>query len=363
MKTPHLFLAGFARIRAFLLAAASPLCLLAPPAHAAPGDLDATFGTGGKVTTDFGIGSGDEGVSVALQSDGKIVVAGSSGASGNQDFALVRYTSAGALDTSVNGTGKVTTDFGFGADWGRSVAVQSDGKIVVAGSSDDASGTSDFALVRYTSTGALDTSFNGTGKVTTPIGSSYDWGQSVAVQSDGRIVVAGYSRNASGNADFALVRYTSTGALDTSFNGTGKVTTDFGGDDYGYSVALQSDGKIVVAGDSDASDLSDIALVRYTSAGALDTSFNGTGKVTTDFDFGADWGTSVAVQSDGKIVVAGESHPIDFALVRFTSTGALDTSFNGTGHVTTDIGSRSGDGGQSVSMQNNDKIVVAGYCY
>ncbi|MGI8603944.1 MAG: hypothetical protein ACR2OZ_13240 [Verrucomicrobiales bacterium] len=366
MKTPHLFLTGFARFRAFLLAAASLLCLLAPPAHAAPGDLDATFGTGGKVTTDFGSG-GDSGRSMAVQSDGKIVVAGySRNASGNDDIALVRYTSAGALDTSFNGTGKVTTDIGSGHDQATSVAVQSDGNIVVAGIS-NIGPNADIALVRYTSTGELDTSFNGTGKVTTPIGSSYDEGFSVAVQSDGRIVVAGHSYFGS-NWDIALVRYTSTGALDTSFNGTGKVTTDIGSShDYGESVAVQNDGKIVVAGDSkNASADEDVALVRYTSTGALDTSFNGTGKVTTPIGSGQDRGYSVAVQSDGRIVVAGYSYNAsgyeDFALVRYTSTGALDTSFNGTGKVTTDFLS-SYDRGFSVAVQSDGKIVVAGQSY
>jgi uncharacterized delta-60 repeat protein len=114
--------------------------------------------------------------------------------------------STGALDTSFNGTGKVTTPIGSGYDFGHSVAVQSDGRIVVAGVSYNASGNADIALVRYTSTGTLDTSFNGTGKVTTPIGSGYST-SSVAVQSDGKIVVAGSYRNASGNSDFALVRY------------------------------------------------------------------------------------------------------------------------------------------------------------
>ena len=146
MKTPPIFLTGLARVRAFLLAAASLLCLLAPPAHAAPGDLDATFGTGGKLTTD--IGSSDLGSSVALQSDGKIVVAGDSWNGSNADVALVRYTSTGALDTSFNGTGMETTSIGSSDDFGVSVAVQSDGKIVVAGIFHNVTSL-DFALVRY----------------------------------------------------------------------------------------------------------------------------------------------------------------------------------------------------------------------
>ena len=117
MKTPRLLIPGLAPLRAFLPAAASLLCLLAPPARAAPGDLDVTFGTGGKVTTFIG-SRDDRGLSVAVQSDGKIVVAGYSSNGGNLDIALVRYTSTGALDASFNGTGKVTTPIGSGTDYG-----------------------------------------------------------------------------------------------------------------------------------------------------------------------------------------------------------------------------------------------------
>lgn len=138
-------------------------------------------------------------------------------------FILPAGAAPGDLDLSFGGTGKVTTAIGSGDDIGNSVAVQSDGKIVVAGYSSTQNGSKDdFAVVRYNPNGNLDTSFNGTGKVTTAIGSGHDQGYSVAVQSDGKLVVAGYSRNGS-NDDFALVRYNDNGSLDTGFNGTGKV--------------------------------------------------------------------------------------------------------------------------------------------
>lgn len=331
------------------------LCLLALPASSAPGDLDPIFGSGPGIAI-TPVGSGEShGKSVAVQSDGKIVVAGSSSNGSNSDFVLVRYTATGGPDTSFGGgTGKVTTPIGNG----NSVAVQIDGKIVVAGSSYNGS-NSDFALVRYTTAGALDTSFGGgTGKVITPIGNGNDYGNSMALQSDGKIVVAGSSHNGS-NSDFALVRYTSTGELDTSFGaGTGKVTTPIGSsEDYGYGVAVQPDGKIVVVGQGGFG----IALARYTNTGDLDTSFGaGTGKVITSIG-GGGWAESVAVQSDGKIVVAGISYTYysNLALVRYTSTGELDTTFGGgTGKVTTPLGS---DGsGKSVVVQNDGKIVVAG---
>ena len=343
------------------LAALAAFPLITINAHATPGGLDTTFGTGGKVTTPFGTGH-DLGSDVAVQADGKIVVVGPSHNGTNNDFAVARYTSTGALDTTFNGTGKVTTPIGSGDDYGSAVALQEDGKIVVAGNSSNGTNM-DFAVARYTSTGALDTTFNGNGKVTTPIGSDYESISAVAVQVDGKILVAGTTSNG-GNYDFALARYTSPGALDTTFNGTGKVTTAIGcGYDGLNGLVVQADGRIVVAGNSFNGTTDDFAIARYTSTGALDTTFNGTGKVTTDFGGSNDYGQSVAMQADGKFVVAGHSGPIgnpDFAVARYTSTGALDTTFNGTGKVTTPIGGGV-DQGRGVAVQEDGKIVVAGW--
>jgi len=350
----------------------SLVSLLAPFAYGAAGDLDLSFGTGGKVVTSIGSGTSDVGYSVVVQSDGKIVVAGSSGNDSTfprtpLDFALVRYTSSGALDSSFGTGGKVTTNFGSGDDVAYSAVVQSDGKIVVAGySTPTLGGNEDFALVRYTADGALDSSFGTGGKVTTPIGSSDDYGYSVAVQSDGKIVVAGYSYI--GDADFALVRYTSSGALDMSFGTGGKVTTPIGdGPDLGRSVALQSDGKIVVAGSSWIGSNYDFALVRYTADGALDKSFGTGGKVTTPIGTFHDVGRSVSVQSDGKIIVAGYAQisgtSYDIALVRYTASGALDVSFGIGGKVTTDFGPTypKDEYGYSMVLQSDGRIVVTGY--
>ena len=330
----------------------------------ANGSLDISFDGDGKVTTDFGSRFDDVAYSVAIQSDGKIVVAGYSlNSGGNWDFALTRYNANGSLDISFDGDGKVTTDFGS-IDTAYSVAIQSDGKIVVAGYSGNTPANSDFALTRYNSNGSLDTTFDGDGKVTTAIGISSDYAFSVAIQSDGKIVVAGYSLNSGGNWDFALTRYNANGSLDISFDGDGKVTTDFGGAlDRAVSVAIQSDGKIVAAGYSDNGSNRDFALTRYNSNGSLDTTFDGDGKVTTDFG-SIDTALSVAIQSDGKIVVAGYSGNTpfnwDFALTRYNSNGSLDTTFDGDGKVTTAIGISS-DYAFSVAIQSDGKIVAAGY--
>lgn len=331
----------------------------------ANGSLDMSFNGTGNVTTDFGSDTSN-GSGVALQSDGKIVVAGHSQIVNNQDFAVARYNANGSLDMSFNGTGKVTTAIGSGNDTGRAVAIQSDGKIVVAGES-KVGNASDFALVRYNVDGSLDTTFNGTGKVTTAIGTSEDRGYSVAIQSDGKIVVAGDTYNGT-NYDFALVRYNADGSRDPSFNGNGKVSTDFGGsNDSGYGVAVQSDGKIVIAGSSGTGSNTKFAVARYNVNGGLDTTFNGTGKVTTTIDINGDSGSSVAVQSDGKIVVAGTSgisYPYyDFALVRYNPNGSLDTTFNGIGKVTATFFGSNRSQALSVAIQGDGNIVAAGGAY
>ena len=333
----------------------------------ANGTLDTSFNNTGKATTDF-FNSGDVGYSVAVQSDDKIVVAGvvNNGATPDfADFALARYNADGTLDTNFGGagTGKLTTDFFNGEDRISSVALQSDGKIVVSGMAVSATSI-DFALARYDANGTLDTTFGsaGTGKLTTEF-TNLSEGLSVALQSDDKIVVSGFAHDGT-SLVFALARYNANGSLDTSFNGTGTATTDFfNGRDLGRSVALQSDGKIVVSGSAFNGTTNEFALARYNVDGTLDISFNGTGKLTTDFYIGGDEGYSVALQSDGKIVVSGlaatETGGVDFALARYNVDGTLDTSFNGTGKLTTDFFNGT-DGGVAVAVQSDGKIVVSG---
>ncbi len=332
------------------------------------GELDASFGLNGVASApppEYGY-YGYYGSSLALQADGKIVVVGSAFFQSSSGFVVVRYTSAGQLDTSFNTNGKVLTQVSANGDDASSVAIQSDGKIVVVGSSGDTK--KNFVVVRYTSVGQLDTSFNANGIVITAVSSNQDLASSTVVQADGKIVVAG-SSGTTLNWRFAIVRYTSDGQLDTSFNANGIVITVVGDEGRANSVAIQSDGKIVAVGYATVSGNREFAVVRYTSTGQLDTSFNGNGKVVTAIGYSHDYGNSVAIQSDGKIVVAGSAgisgNPGDdiiynFVVVRYTSTGQLDTSFNNNGKAVTAV-SPVGDGGRSVAIQSDDKIVVAGY--
>ena len=171
----------------------------------------------------------------------------------------------GALDPTFDADGIVTTDL-TNSDVAYSVVIQPDGKIVVAGYT--ISGNQDFALARYNTNGSLDTTFDTDGKLTTDLGgNNEDVATSTALQPDGKIVVAGYTNATGGNYDFALARYHSNGTLDTTFDSDGKLITDLGGpDDEAQSMALQPDGKIVVAGFSNASGIYDFAMVRYEAA-------------------------------------------------------------------------------------------------
>ena len=291
-----------------------------PVPAAAPGGLDAGFGKGGKVISPIGA-SGDLGRAMAVQADGKIVVAGyCHPGNGAADFCLARYSSAGVLDAGFGKGGKAITPVSAYGDYGLAMAVQADGKIVVAGYCSDGASTNphfDFCLARYHSVGplpgALDGSFGGgNGKVISPIGPSDDNGTAVAVQADGKIVVAGYCVGAS-NIDFCLARYSSAGVLATGFGGGGgKVISPISAyEDYAYAVAVQADGKIVVAGSCRVgTTYADFCLARYSPAGVLDAGFgsrigNRGGKVISPIGAYGDFGYAVVVQADGKIVVAG----------------------------------------------------------
>jgi uncharacterized delta-60 repeat protein len=323
------------------------------------GSLDTNFNGTGKVLTTIGIWA--FGYSVAVQTDGRLVVVGQSGSGSSGDFAIVRYNANGSLDTTFGGTGKVVTPIGTDIDTATAVAIQPDGRILAAGASAGGSSGFDFALVRYNTDGSQHSAF-GTGKVVTPIGSGLDQANSVAIQTDGKIVAAGLSNNGT-NDDFAIARYNFNGTLDTSFNGTGKVVTPVGvSGSLATSVALQTDGKMIATGTSYNGSNLQVALVRYNTNGTLDTSFNGTGKVSTQIGTGHSRGKSVAIQADGKIVVGGETAlpTLQFAVARFNTNGSLDTSFNGTGVVLTDVSSGQRSACYSVAIQSDGRIIAAG---
>src|SRR5947207_1170650 len=310
---------------------------------AVDGDLDPTFGTDGKVLTDFDH-STDTACAVAVQADGKLVVVGTTYRDNDfsdEDFAVARYNPDGTLDKTFGVGGKVQTDLPGLAAVASSVVVQPDGKIVVAGGAFPLfTFVGDFKVVRYNSNGALDTSFGDSGIVTTtfPEGSyAFD----VALQADGKIIAAGtvfvdFNPGESSNTDFALARYNPDGTPDATFGNGGHVSTDFFGlEDDAFSLLIQPDGKIVAVGSAnDPASFYDFAAVRYLSNGTIDTTFGVAGKVHTDFgDRNFDRARSSALQPYGRIVAAGfaisqNGGVQNFAVAPYTSNGVLDTNFN-----------------------------------
>ncbi len=319
------------------------------------GTLDPSFGSGGIVRTALHcvnpIAS-----AVALQSDGKIVVAGSSNNGQTNDFAVIRYNINGSLDNSFGKQGIVITSLTDGDDNATDVSVQKDGKIVVAGCSNSGS-TTDFATIRYLQDGTLDPSFGKGGIVLTSFSMGYDQAEAMAIQPDGKIVLTGYS-----NTNIATVRYNTDGRLDKSFGKDGIVITSIrSGEDEAEDIYLQPDGKIVVAGVSSNGLNNDFALIRYNPNGSLDASFGKAGIVVTSIRNGDDQAATLCIQADGKIIAAGSSSngiDYDFALIRYNADGSLDDSYGNKGVVLTDI--RKGNDLASAIIVLADGSMLAG---
>jgi uncharacterized delta-60 repeat protein len=337
------------------------------------GDLDISFGNGGKVMTQVKAGTtgGSSASAVAIQNDGTLVVAGGVYATGpgsripnSYDFGLARYQTDGSLDTNFGSSGKINTNFFGFDDSAVAVVVQADGKIIAAGEAQKSADalSSDFGLARYNADGSLDVTFGDGGKVLTDFFGFSDVCRALAFQPDGKIVAAGNAATSgtSGNT-FALARYNPDGSLDATFGTGGKVTAEFlvGSNPVCYALLVQPDGKIIGVGNSGVG----IALARYNSNGTLDSSFGAAGKTTTTIAFPNSVSASAAaLQPDGRIVVAGsEYHKVGstaFALARYTSNGVLDSSFGNSGLVATSV--LGYDRAYAVSVRPDGKIVAAG---
>lgn len=290
---------------------------------------------------------------VVRQSDGKIVVVGWSTLSSKKRFAIARYNSNGSLDTTFGSYGTTTTTIGSDEDAAYSVIQQPDGKLVVAGSTKSGSVIS-IATVRYLPDGSVDTAFGTSGKAITTIGSN-SRAYSLIQQSDAKLLAAGYA-----NGNWIIARFLNNGSLDTSFGGggTGYVTTPLGSTDGIQQIIRQADGKLVGVGNG----LASLALARYSSEGVLDATFNGTGIVTTKVG-SETWGHGVIQQPDGMLVAAGYnwnnvSSQYNVVLARFINNGGLDAGFGSAGIVTTLIQNQSKT--RSVLLQPDGKLAVAG---
>ena len=333
------------------------------------GNIDRTFGTNGHAYAS--VGSSSVGQDIALQSDGKVVMVGyfSPSSGSNLDFAVARFNADGTLDMSFDADGKVQTDFNGSLDIAYAVAIQLDGKILVAGGT-RVNDRDDFALVRYNTNGSLDTSFGTGGKVIASIGPDWDFAYSIAIQSNQSIVLAGESDTPGGSGSlFAAARFLPNGALDTSFDGDGKVTTFIRtgpGIDLATDVAIQSsDGKIVLAGSSYLGTVLDTAIVRYNTDGSLDSTFDGDGKVITQASptGGNDRAAAVELQGDGRIVVVGSlsysGSNDDSIAIRYNANGSLDTTFDADGIAVLSFGSLI-ESFYDMAIQPDGKILASG---
>jgi uncharacterized delta-60 repeat protein len=332
--------------------------------HLRDGTLDTTFGNGGKVVTAIGPDrAGDEANAVAIQADGKIVVAGqTTRANGSDiDFALVRYNADGTLDAGFGDGGKVVTAFGPATDRIHAIVIQADGRIVVAGDSDSGTAASglDFALARYDADGTLDAGFGTAGKVTTPIRAqgARDSAYAVLLQPVGgetRIVAVG------GEGDFIAARYTANGAPDPSFGSAGRIAGVFGTSTIGSARAatLVDGNRIVIAG----SIQNDHALARLNADGSLDAGFGTAGTVITPLSASWDAATAIVRQADGKLLVggwvyAGPGTKGNYTVLRYAPEGRLDAGFGTGGKVVTPITATNGsEMGRAVALQTDARV-------
>jgi uncharacterized delta-60 repeat protein len=342
----------------------------------AAGEFDTSFGTGGKVFTDFSTRI-DTAYDMVIQPDGKIVVVGMSqfDSTAWYNFGLARYNPDGTLDTSFGTDGKVSTDFFMEYDIAYAVALQSDGKIVVAGSASNPNPLLrlDFAVARYNSNGTLDTTFAGTGKTTVDFQTMEDEARAVVIQADNKIVIGGTARVNNGPShgyDFALARLNSDGTLDTTFDGDGKLTTNFPingfPEDNLRTLALYPDGRILAGGATFTNG--NFALARYNPNGSLDTTFDTDGFVSTDVQGNGnrDEIYTARVLPDGKILAVGSStvngseYSHSFALARYEMNGSLDPTFGGDGTVFNAPASFREEIAADVAITTDGKIVVGG---
>jgi uncharacterized delta-60 repeat protein len=311
------------------------------------GSLDNTFGTNGIVVVDEPQGGAN---AVSIQKDGKIVVAGNL----NSGVGVIRYNTDGTFDDMFGSDGTIINSTGSFHSEANALTIQTDNKIVIAGRSQNNGDYDDFLIIRYNPDGSLDKTFgtNG-GIVITSISPFPDCANALAIQKDGKIVVAG-NAFINNNSCIALVRYNPDGSLDDLFGNRGIIITNVLGYCFAYALTILPDNKIIIAGSGDFGFL----LVRYNSNGEQDNTFGINGTVLTHIDQD-DKATAISIQPDGKIIVAGNSGYINnISIARYNADGNLDTSFGKNGIVITSI--KKSNMANAMIVQKDGKIVVAG---
>lgn len=386
------------------------------------GNLDTGFGINGITTIDIG-GTNGFCTGMIIASSGSIFICGYNlDDNFYRDFIVVKLNGTGKKDNSFNLDGVAITDIKNFDDIASGISIQSDGKILVTGSTEDGNQKLSFATVRYLSSGNLDSSFDQDGIAITQLGNISSEASDVKVQNDGKIIGIGTARMSDNIWNIAMVRYSASGVLDPTFSGDGKLTTNYFGTDQGRSVIILTDGSLVVWGQSGELANSGI-LLKYSKVGSLDPSFgtngitfqelyqvhsfvndltiqtNGNiitggtsnsnatlGMVTTrmkqnglpDTTYNTDGIAqsflysanleckSIALQADGKIVQLGiqktKTKNDEIIIIRYHTDGSLDESFGTNGRVNTDVGNFDDDG-VCMAVQADNKLIVAGYSY
>ncbi|CAM3392769.1 T9SS type A sorting domain-containing protein [Flavobacterium longum] len=332
------------------------------------GTPDTTFGVAGISSVDFGL-QNDYPYDVAVQPDGKIVVIGViDGPSSTNDQAVgaTRLNADGTLDTTFNGNGQLVFDFADAINHPNAVALQDDGKILIAGYTGASSAANDFAIVRLNPDGSFDTTFDTDGKARINVQGD-DRARAMAIAPDGKIIVGGMSYPVGvNNCGFAAIRLLTDGSLDNTFSTDGRALAKIGsGNDSVFDLAVQPDGKVILVADSSLGS-QDIGVVRFDAAGNLDTTFSGDGKFSTFYGptNSTDYINAVTLQPDGKILVAGSYFTTperNLGLIRLTANGELDTTFSDDGKANYVV---PGDNGVSVydmDLQSTGQILVSGY--
>ncbi len=319
------------------------------------GSLDNTFGSGGKVITK--LGSISRIYSIAIQQDGKIVAGGPSNYSTGGGFTVIRYKIDGSIDSLFGNNGMASAIMSNGLGELKKVLIKADGKILTAGRVVLFTFEEMPVIVQYNTNGSLDSSFGVNGKFggyVDDVGRITD----MALAKDGKIFAAGILNNSGYVGDFALLRFLENGRLDNSFGANGVVKTDFyNSTDEANSIAIQANGAIVLAGYVGGK----FALARYVANGSLDTSFGSGGKVVTSIYNMTAIATDLIVEPGGKLIVSGYTYkiPENFVVTRYYTNGNLDSTFGNNGIDTTDFaGFR--DQAFASALQADGKIVLAG---
>ncbi len=309
------------------------------------------------------LGANDYAFDLAIQDDGGIVVVGERRAAASDRFVVQRYRPNGTLEAGFANAGTALTGFGRRFQGATAVAIAPGGRIVVAGSTSNGI-TSRSALARYLTDGRLDRSFGDDGRLTIDVSPSAEQFTDVAIQPDGRIVAVGWAE-VSLVPVFSAVRSTTDGRLDPAFARDGIARIDVApGADRGRAAALQADGKLVIVGGVSGGGRDEWGVVRLGPHGRLDPTFGGHGKLVTDFGPGFDEANAVAVQGNGKLLVAGrireDDRPKDdVGLLRLKPGGGHDRTFAAGGRALTDVAGGS-DAARDLVIASNGKIVVTG---